>query len=121
MTTAAENAIQSPLRSLAAQPTTDRPTSRARRAPLLANSVWSHWSRQFGATQSNGMFESFVKTFKRDYVRRMDRRDVRTVLTQLQAAFTHYNEVHPRRALKMLSPRMFRQKQSQLSNAPCPE
>lgn len=71
--------------------------------------------------QSNGMAESFVKTFKRDYVTRMDRRDARTVMTQLQAAFTHYNEVHPHRALKMLSPRMFRQKQSQLSNALCPE
>lgn len=36
-------------------------------------------------------------------------------------ASTHYNEVHPHRALKMLSPRMFRQKQSQLSNALYPE
>ena len=33
--------------------------------------------------QSNGMAESFVNTFKRDYVARMDRRDARTVLEQL--------------------------------------
>lgn len=50
-----------------------------------------------------------------------DRRDARTVMMQLQSAFTHYNEVHPHRALKMLSPRMFRQMQSQLSSTPCPE
>ncbi len=71
--------------------------------------------------QSNGMAESFVKTFKRDYVATMDRRDAKTVLLQLEAAFTHYNEVHPHSALRMLSPRMFRRKQAQLSNTPCPE
>ena len=37
--------------------------------------------------QSNGMAESFVNTFKRDYVARMDLRDVKTVLAQLSAAF----------------------------------
>ena len=61
--------------------------------------------------QSNGMAESFVKTFKRDYVARMDRSDAYTVLRQLDAAFTHYNEVHPHRALRMLSPRLFRRRQ----------
>lgn len=71
--------------------------------------------------QSNGMAESFVKSFKRDYVTRMDRSDARTVMLQLQAAFAHYNEVHPHSALKMLSPRMFRRRQFQLSNVPCPE
>lgn len=65
--------------------------------------------------QSNGMAESFVKTFKRDYVARMDRSDAPTVLRQLDAAFTHYNEVHPHRALKMLSPRMFRRQSAQSS------
>lgn len=71
--------------------------------------------------QSNGMAESFVKTFKRDYVAQMDRRDALTLMRQLHAAFEHYNTVHPHSALKMLSPRMFRQQQVQLSNTPCPE
>ena len=61
--------------------------------------------------QSNGMAESFVKTFKRDYVVRMDRASAPAVLGQLDAAFTHYNEVHPHRALGMLSPRLFRWQQ----------
>lgn len=39
--------------------------------------------------QSNGMADSFVKTFKRDYVTRMDRRDASAVITQLPAAFEH--------------------------------
>jgi putative transposase len=71
--------------------------------------------------QSNGMAEALVKTFKRDYVAQMDKRDAHTVMVQLDAAFTHYNEVHPHSALKMLSPRMFRQQQAQISNSPCPE
>jgi putative transposase len=71
--------------------------------------------------QSNGMAESFVKTFKRDYVAQMNRRDAPTVMRQLPAAFEHYNTVHPHSALKMLSPRMFRSKQAQSSNNPCPE
>jgi putative transposase len=71
--------------------------------------------------QSNGMAEALVKTFKRDYVAKMDRRDAYTVMLQLDAAFGHYNEVHPHSALKMLSPRMFRRKQAQLSNNECPE
>ena len=41
------------------------------------------------------MAESFVNTFKRDYVSRMDLSDARTVLMQLSAAFEHFNEVHP--------------------------
>jgi transposase InsO family protein len=71
--------------------------------------------------QSNGMAESFVKTFRRDYVARMDCADAMAVLRQLPAAFQHYNTVHPHSALKMLAPRMFRAKQAQLSNTPCPE
>ena len=61
--------------------------------------------------QSNGMAESFVNTFKRDYVSRMDLHDARTVLTQLPSAFEHFNEVHPHSSLKMRSPREFRQHQ----------
>ncbi|MDQ0570040.1 putative transposase [Variovorax paradoxus] len=59
--------------------------------------------------QSNGMAESFVNTFKRDYVSRMDLVDARTVMAQMAAAFEHFNEVHPHSALKMKSPREFRQ------------
>ena len=62
--------------------------------------------------QSNGMAESFVNTFKRDYVARIDLRDARTVLEQLPAAFEHFNEVHPYSSLKMRSPRDFRRQQA---------
>ena len=67
------------------------------------------------------MAEAFVKTFKRDYADRMDRRDALTVLRQLNAAFEHYNDIHPHRALKMLSPRMFRRRAAELSSSACPE
>ena len=59
--------------------------------------------------QSNGMAESFVNTFRRDYLSRMDLSDAPTVLAQLPAAFEHFNEVHPHSSLKMKSPREFRQ------------
>jgi transposase InsO family protein len=58
--------------------------------------------------QSNGMAESFVNTFRRDYLSRMDLSDAPTVLAQLPAAFEHFNEVHPHSSLKMRSPREFR-------------
>ena len=58
--------------------------------------------------QSNGMAESFVNTFRRDYLGRMDLSDAATVLAQLPAAFEHFNEVHPHSGLKMRSPREFR-------------
>lgn len=70
--------------------------------------------------QSNGMAEAFVKTFKRDYVARMNRADALAVMRQLHAAFEHYCEVHPHRPLKMLSPRVFR-RNAKLSVAACPE
>ncbi|NMM79225.1 integrase core domain-containing protein, partial [Acidovorax sp. SRB_24] len=44
--------------------------------------------------QSNGMADSFVNTFKRDYVARMDLADARTAMAQMAAAFEHFNEVH---------------------------
>ena len=66
--------------------------------------------------QSNGMAESFVNTFKRDYVARMDLRDARTVLKQLPAAFEHFNELHPHSSLKMHSPREFRRQQAALAD-----
>ena len=74
-------------------------------------------ARQLGITpihtpvcspQSNGMAESFVNTFKRDYVSQMDRSTAAIVLAQLPNAFTHFNEVHPHSALKLKSPRMYR-------------
>ncbi|NMM78320.1 hypothetical protein B2J88_35365 [Rhodococcus sp. SRB_17] len=58
------------------------------------------------------MAESFVNTFKRDYVARMDLRDARTVLAQLPAAFEHFNEMYPHSSLKMRSPREFRRQQA---------
>ena len=58
--------------------------------------------------QSNGMAESFVNTFKRASVSRMDLTDAMTVLAQMRAAFEHFNEVHPHSSLKMNSPREFR-------------
>ena len=57
--------------------------------------------------ESNGMAESFVKTFKRDYVYVHDRPDAKTVLAQLESWFTDYNEMHPHKGLKMKSPREF--------------
>jgi hypothetical protein len=62
--------------------------------------------------QSKGMAESFVNTFKRDYVARMDLSDARTVLAQLPAAFEHFNEGHTHSSLKMRSPREFRRQQA---------
>jgi putative transposase len=57
--------------------------------------------------QSNGMAEAFVRTFKRDYVHVSEWPDAETVLRSLPAWFTHYNEVHPHRALGYRSPRQF--------------
>jgi len=64
--------------------------------------------------QSNGMAESFVNTFRRDYESRMDLTDAPTVLTQLAAAFEHFNDVHPHSSLKMRSPREFRRQRVEL-------
>jgi putative transposase len=58
--------------------------------------------------ESNGMAEAFVKTFKRDYVYLERLPDAATVLAQLGAWFDDYNEVHPHKALGMLSPRAYR-------------
>lgn len=65
--------------------------------------------------QSNGMAESFVNTFKRDYVSPMDLSDARTVLAQLPAAFEHFNEIHPHASLKIKSPREFRRQRVEQS------
>jgi len=72
----------------------------------------------YRSPQSNGMAESFVKTFKRDYVRCNPTPDAATVLAQLRAWFTDYNFVHPHSALKYRSPEEFRQ--DQISHPRCP-
>lgn len=58
--------------------------------------------------ESNGMAEAFVKTFKRDYAYLADLPDAASVLEQLPAWFDDYNNHHPHKGLKMLSPRQFR-------------
>jgi transposase InsO family protein len=57
--------------------------------------------------ESNGMAEAFVKTFKRDYVYLNRLETAATVLAHLPTWFEDYNEVHPHRGLKMLSPREY--------------
>jgi putative transposase len=57
--------------------------------------------------ESNGMAESFVKTFKRDYVYLNKLETAAAVLGQLQNWFDDYNEVHPHSGLKMQSPREY--------------
>jgi putative transposase len=58
--------------------------------------------------ESNGMAESFVKTFKRDYVYVNELHDAVSVMRQLAAWFEDYNEVHPHKGLRMQSPREYR-------------
>ena len=57
--------------------------------------------------QSNGMAEAFVRTLKRDYVRVSVLPDAESVLRQLPVWLSHYNELHPHRALGYRSPREF--------------
>lgn len=67
--------------------------------------------------ESNGMAESFVRTFKRDYAYINDRPNARTVFAQLAAWFEDYNERHPHKGLRMQSPREFIRS---LATAECP-
>ena len=68
--------------------------------------------------ESNGMAEAFIKTFKRDYValHRLDHAQV--VLEQLPEWFRDYNENHPHRGLKMMSPKEYRQSLTPLTECP---
>jgi len=75
-------------------------SSRAHTGTVSVQAIDMRWC----SPQSNGMAESIVNTFKRDYVSRMDLSDARTVLARLPAAFEHFNEVHPHSSLKMRSP-----------------
>lgn len=65
----------------------------------------------YRSPQSNGMAESFVKTFKRDYVAIHAISTAEIVLKQLPNWFADYNLVHPHRSLKYRSPEEFRQDQ----------
>jgi transposase InsO family protein len=58
--------------------------------------------------ESNGMAESFVKSFKRDYASIHVLPDARTVMGLLPSWFEDYNEYHPHKGLKMRSPREYR-------------
>ena len=62
--------------------------------------------------ESNGMAEAFVKTFKRDYVYLNDLWDAQTVLELIPGWFEDYNENHPHKGLKMMSPKEFRRAKS---------
>jgi putative transposase len=53
------------------------------------------------------MAEAFVRTIKRDHVRVSPCPDANTVMQQLSIWITHYNEVHPHKALGYRSPREF--------------
>jgi putative transposase len=64
------------------------------------------------------MAESFVKTFKRDYVAINALSNAEAVLQQLKAWIADYNTVHPHRALKYRSPEEFRQDQISLTVCP---
>lgn len=57
--------------------------------------------------ESNGLAESFVKTFKRDYVRINPLPDALTVLTAINGWFDDYNENHPHSGLRWRSPKDF--------------
>jgi putative transposase len=57
--------------------------------------------------ESNGLAESFVKTFKRDYVRINPLPDAVAVLTAIKGWFADYNENHPHSGLGWMSPRDF--------------
>ena len=65
-----------------------------------------------GSPGSNGMAESFVKTFKRDCASLAEKPDSETVMKMLSVWFEHYNTKHPHSALKYLAPRAFRAQQA---------
>lgn len=68
--------------------------------------------------ESNGMAESFIKTFKRDYVDTHELPDAKTVMGLLHSWFEDYNEYHPHKGLKMRSPREYRRELSKLEGCP---
>jgi transposase InsO family protein len=68
--------------------------------------------------ESNGMAEAFIKTFKRDYVYMHDLPDAKTVMESLPLWFEDYNNNHPHKGLKMMSPREYRERQNKLDGCP---
>jgi putative transposase len=68
--------------------------------------------------ESNGMAEAFIKTFKRDYVALHCLDHPQVVLERLPEWFKDYNENHPHRGLKMMSPREYRQSLTHLKEWP---
>ncbi|WP_261374241.1 integrase core domain-containing protein, partial [Yersinia similis] len=58
--------------------------------------------------ESNGMAESFVKTFKRDYVYVNDLLDAVSVMEKMAEWMEDYNNLHPHKGLNMKSPREYR-------------
>lgn len=72
----------------------------------------------YRSPESNGMAESFVKTFKRDYVSMQSLPDALTVLEQLPLWFEDYNEYHPHKGLKMMSPREYIRLNSRIKECP---
>jgi len=67
--------------------------------------------------ESNGMAESFVKTFKRDYVRVNPIPDARTALLRIDHWMEDYNSEHPHSRLGYRSPREYI---ASLQQAACP-
>jgi putative transposase len=59
--------------------------------------------------ESNGMAESFVKGFKRDYAYQYEPRTAAIVLENLPRWIDDYNRFRPHKGLKMLSPSEYRQ------------
>lgn len=57
--------------------------------------------------QSNGVAESFVKSFKRDYAYHADLSSAGIVMASLNQWFEDYNEWAPHKGLNMKSPRQF--------------
>ena len=72
----------------------------------------------YRSPESNGMAESFVNTFKRDYVHVNPLHDARSVMERLPDWFRDYNENHPHKGLKMMSPKAFRERQVKLEECP---
>jgi putative transposase len=57
--------------------------------------------------ESNGLSEALVKTYKRDYVYVNELWHAHEVLEKIGEWFDDYNENHPHKALKMLSPKEY--------------
>ncbi len=58
--------------------------------------------------ESNGMAESFVKTFKRDYIAFHEPVNAVSLMDNLHSWFEDYNSLAPHKGLKMMAPREFR-------------